>query len=80
MTFSGGRATCPTSCAATSSPCSTPGCYAESLSANFNAQCRPATVLVSGTQADVITERERLDDVMGRFRVPPRLLEAVVRE
>lgn len=54
------------------------GCYAESQSANFNAQCRPATVLVCGTQADVITERERLDDVMGRFRVPPRLLEAAL--
>ncbi len=51
------------------------GCYAESQSANFNAQCRPATVLVSGAQADVITERERLDHVMGRFRVPPRLLQ-----
>ncbi len=50
------------------------GCYAESLSANFNAQCRPATVLVCGKRADVTTERERLDDVIGRFRVPARLL------
>ena len=50
------------------------GAYAESQSANFNAQCRPATVLVGGEKADIITERERLDDVVGRFRVPPRLL------
>ena len=50
------------------------GSYAESLAANFNAQCRPATVLVSGDRADVITERERLDDVVGRFRVPARLM------
>ncbi len=50
------------------------GCYAESLSANFNAQCRPATVLVCGERADVTTERERLDDVIGRFKVPARLL------
>ena len=50
------------------------GGYAESQSANFNAQCRPATVLVSGDKADIITERERLEDVMGRFRVPPHLL------
>lgn len=52
------------------------GCYAESLSANFNAQCRPATVLVRGNDAEVITERERLNDVVGRFRVPARLLGA----
>jgi diaminopimelate decarboxylase len=52
------------------------GCYAESTSANFNAQCRPATVLVSGKDAEVTTERERLNDVVGRFRVPSRLLGA----
>ena len=52
------------------------GCYAESLAANFNAQCKPATVLVSGDTAEVITERERLSDVIGRFRVPARLLGA----
>ncbi|MCY3876563.1 MAG: hypothetical protein OXF88_20015, partial [Rhodobacteraceae bacterium] len=52
------------------------GCYAESLAANFNAQCKPATVLVSGETAEVITERERLTDVIGRFRVPARLLGA----
>ena len=50
------------------------GCYAESLAANFNAQCRPATVLVSGRDADVTTEREQLKDVVGRYKVPPRLL------
>ena len=52
------------------------GCYSESLSANFNAQCRPATVLVSGEDAEVTTERERLNDVVGRFRVPSRLMGA----
>ncbi|MDP6804996.1 MAG: alanine racemase [Rhodospirillales bacterium] len=50
------------------------GCYAESTSANFNAQCRPATVLVCGADAEVVTERERLEDVMGRFRIPSRLI------
>jgi len=34
----------------------------------------PASVLVSGDQAEVITEREQLRDIAGRFRVPPRLL------
>ena len=50
------------------------GCYAESTSANFNAQFRPATVLVSGDQADVTTQRERLEHIAGRFQVPARLL------
>jgi diaminopimelate decarboxylase len=31
-------------------------------------------VLVSGDRAEVITEREQLKDIAGRFRVPPRLL------
>jgi diaminopimelate decarboxylase len=51
------------------------GGYTESTMASFNAQLWPATVLVNGTQADVITERMRLSDVMGRFKVPPRLLD-----
>jgi diaminopimelate decarboxylase len=50
------------------------GGYTESSAARYNAQLLPATVLVSGDRADVITEREQLRDVMGRFRVPPRLL------
>lgn len=50
------------------------GAYGETKAATFNAQPRPATVLVSGTRAEVITERETLRDVLGRYRVPPRLL------
>jgi diaminopimelate decarboxylase len=50
------------------------GGYTESTMASFNAQFWPATVLVNGTHADVITERMRLSDVMGRSKVPPRLL------
>ena len=50
------------------------GGYTESSAARYNAQLLPATVLVSGTQAEIITEREQLKDVAGRFRVPPRLL------
>jgi diaminopimelate decarboxylase len=50
------------------------GGYTESSAARYNAQLLPATVLVSGTTAEVITEREQLKDVAGRFRVPPRLL------
>ncbi|WP_448955392.1 diaminopimelate decarboxylase family protein [Labrys neptuniae] len=50
------------------------GGYTESCAARYNAQLLPATVLVRGDQAEIITEREQLKDVAGRFRVPPRLL------
>ncbi len=50
------------------------GGYTESCAARYNAQLLPATVLVSGSNAEIITEREQLKDVAGRFRVPPRLL------
>jgi diaminopimelate decarboxylase len=52
------------------------GGYTESSAARYNAQLLPATVLVAGDRADIITEREQLKDVAGRFRVPPRLLAA----
>lgn len=51
------------------------GGYTESTMSQFNAQLWPATVLVNGTHADVITDRQRLSHVMGRFKVPPRLLD-----
>jgi diaminopimelate decarboxylase len=50
------------------------GGYTESCAARYNAQLLPATVLVLGDQAEVITEREQLKDIAGRFRVPSRLL------
>ena len=56
------------------------GAYSESTSANFNAQFRAATVMVGGNQADVTTERERLSDVAGRYRVPSRFIEKTFRE
>lgn len=52
------------------------GGYTESCAARYNAQLLPATVLVSGDRADIITEREQLKDVAGRFRVPSHLLAA----
>ena len=51
------------------------GAYCECVSLNFNAECRPATVMVTGRNAEVTTERERLTDVMARFRVPAHLME-----
>ena len=50
------------------------GAYGETKAATFNAQPRPATVLVNGASADVITERETVWDVIGRYRIPPRFL------
>jgi diaminopimelate decarboxylase len=50
------------------------GGYTESCAARYNAQFLPATVLVSGSTAELISEREQLKEIVGRFRVPPRLL------
>jgi diaminopimelate decarboxylase len=52
------------------------GGYTESSAARYNAQLLPATVLVTGSHAEVTTEREQLKDAVGRFRVPAHLLAA----
>ena len=52
------------------------GGYTEPCAARYNAQLLPATVLVCGDQAEVTSAREQLQDIAGRFRVPPRLLAA----
>jgi diaminopimelate decarboxylase len=49
------------------------GAYQESSASNFNALPRPATVLVSGTDAEVVKRAETIDDVYGRDVVPARL-------
>ena len=46
------------------------GGYAEVLSSQFNLLPRPATVLVSGGEADVIRRRETLDDLLATQAVP----------
>ena len=50
------------------------GGYTEPCAARYNAQLLPAMVLVSGDQADITSVREQQQDIVGRFRVPPRLL------
>ena len=50
------------------------GAYCESKALQFNAMPRPATVLVSGSRVEVITEREVLQDVTRRFRLPAQLI------
>ena len=49
------------------------GGYAEVLSSQFNLLPRPATVLVSGGEADIIRRRETLDDLLATQSVPARL-------
>lgn len=49
------------------------GAYDEALSSNFNALPRPATVLVSGQEAEVIRRAETIEDVFRRDIVPARL-------
>jgi diaminopimelate decarboxylase len=46
------------------------GAYQESSASNFNALPRPASVLVSGTQARVIKRAESIADVYARDEVP----------
>ncbi len=49
------------------------GAYQESSASNFNALPRPATVLVNGSDAEVVKRAETIDDVYGRDVVPARV-------
>jgi len=51
----------------------TTGAYNYSMASNYNRLPRPAAVLVSGGEADVIVERESLDDLLKCDRIPDRL-------
>jgi diaminopimelate decarboxylase len=46
------------------------GAYEETLAGNFNSIPRPASVLVSGSEAELIRRPEALDEVLGRDRLP----------
>jgi diaminopimelate decarboxylase len=49
------------------------GAYQEAGAHNFNALSRPATVLVSGTDAHLVRRAETIDDVLARDVVPAHL-------
>lgn len=49
------------------------GAYQDASAANFNALPRPATVLVHGSEAEIIKRAETADDVFARDVVPKRL-------
>ncbi len=53
------------------------GAYQESSASNFNALPRPATILVRGTEAEVIRRAEDVDDVYARDVIPERLRTSV---
>jgi len=49
------------------------GAYNYAMASNYNRFPRPAVVLVCEGQADVIVERETLEDVISHDRIPERL-------
>jgi diaminopimelate decarboxylase len=49
------------------------GAYQDANATNFNALPRPATVLVTGDQAELVKRAESIDDVFVRDRIPQRL-------
>jgi diaminopimelate decarboxylase len=49
------------------------GAYQEACANNFNALPRPATVLVRGTDSEIVRRRETVQDVFRRDIVPARL-------
>ncbi len=51
----------------------TTGAYNYSMASNYNRLPRPAVVLASGGQAEVIVERETLSDLVRADRIPPHL-------
>lgn len=51
----------------------TTGAYNFSMASNYNRFRRPAVVLVTDGDADLIVERETLDDLLSHDRIPKRL-------
>lgn len=49
------------------------GAYNYSMSSNYNRIARPAAVLVNNGEANIILERETLDDLLRQDRLPERL-------
>jgi diaminopimelate decarboxylase len=54
----------------------TTGAYNYSMASNYNRLPRPAVVTVSGGSAELIVERETLEDLVRLDRVPARLARA----
>jgi diaminopimelate decarboxylase len=54
----------------------TTGAYNYSMASNYNRFLRPAVVLVHQGEAEIIVEREKLEDLARQDRIPPRLRQA----
>ncbi len=52
------------------------GAYNYSMSSNYNRVVKPAMILVSNGEAELIVERESFDDIIRRDRVPKRLMNS----
>jgi len=55
----------------------TTGAYNFAMASNYNCFLRPAVVLVNEGDADLIVERESLEDLVRRQRIPARLAPAL---
>jgi diaminopimelate decarboxylase len=54
------------------------GAYNYSMSSNYNRTARPACILVKNGQAEIIIERESLEDLIRQDRIPARfMLESI---
>lgn len=51
------------------------GAYNYSMASNYNRVAKPAMVLINQSNADIIIERETLDDIIRNDRIPRRLGE-----
>ncbi len=49
------------------------GAYQDAGATNFNAMARPATVLVTGDQCEIVKRAETIEDVFARDVIPERL-------
>lgn len=49
------------------------GAYTYAMANNYNRNARPAVVFVRDGEADLVVERETLDDLVGKDRIPDRL-------
>jgi diaminopimelate decarboxylase len=50
------------------------GAYNYSMANNYNRLRRPAVVFVRDGQADLVVQRERLDDLLQNDRIPERMM------
>ena len=51
----------------------TTGAYNHAMASNYNRFTRPTVVFVQNGEADIVYERETLDDLLQQDRVPARL-------